>query len=396
MSRKKLAIFSILSIFLLLSAWFYWGFFFPDPQALGPGGLASGVPPLLLLIWIGVPAVALTLFLLMFLAWSGRVATSSLVILFLGGAIAFFLGYPFASEFYYHRLLSKDLSQFHSLLQLKPPQYSPARDASTRIVFLGGSTTAWGDSAGIGWTDRVNEKLKDQFPNEKLDVANEAKEWFTSQHSLTHFSANIRHHHPNIVVVMHAINDLLVNADFSSFSIGPFREDYGHFLGPMRDIIRPHTLLGYFRTKMDAFWYHQPREVITPEFYPGLTPFRRNLTTLNELVRSSGGTLIVMNQPNLYRGDLNPEELEKLYMLNVEAVGENERWSFAAAQKGMKAYNQASREVAEQEGIVFIDLESIVPKSLEFFTDDVHYTDKAFPLIADRVSQSVAQLIPRK
>ena len=53
------------------------------------------------------------------------------------------------SHFYERSLAPRE--PFHSHLHLFPPPIEPVRDSAVSIVFLGGSTTAWG-----GWTDAVD------------------------------------------------------------------------------------------------------------------------------------------------------------------------------------------------------------------------------------------------
>ena len=37
----------------------------------------------------------------------------------------------------------------------------------------------------------------------------------------------------------------------------------------------------------------------------------------------------------------------------------------------------------------FLDLEAKIPKSLDYFYDDVHYTDKSFDIIADIIFEEL-------
>jgi hypothetical protein len=55
----------------------------------------------------------------------------------------------------------------------------------------------------------------------------------------------------------------------------------------------------------------------------------------------------------------------------------------------MRAYNDATRRVAAEEGVALVDLEPQVPKDLAHFTDDVHYTDAAFDVVADAVTRGL-------
>ena len=51
----------------------------------------------------------------------------------------------------------------------------------------------------------------------------------------------------------------------------------------------------------------------------------------------------------------------------------------------MKAYNQVVKETTEK----VIDMESMVPKNLDYFTDDVHYTERGSRLLAEIIAEEI-------
>ena len=86
-------------------------------------------------------------------------------------------------------------------------------------------------------------------------------------------------------------------------------------------------------------------------------------------------------------------ELESLEMYNQEAVGEGKKWTYITAFKALNMYNDKIREVAIKQQVLLIDLEKAIPKSLEYFRDDVHYQDKAFDLISKFISENMKPLL---
>ena len=258
------------------------------------------------------------------------------------------------------------------------------------IFCLGGSTTEFTDSDGLGWPERT-EMLLNKNLEKKVKIYNFGRQWYTTQHSLINFNANLRHRNPSIVIVMHAINDLLQNADFSYFSTGPFREDYGHFLGPVRRMILQPSLLSAASQSFSMFWYAPKRQIIDQSEFPGLESFKRNLDYMVKIAAEDGFTLVLMTQPFLMKEHLSPKEQAALTMVNREAIGPGKQWSLDTARAGMEQYNTAIRNIATNHNVTLFDLEKDVPKSLDFLYDDVHYTDRAFLRIADFVSQHLMQ-----
>jgi len=53
----------------------------------------------------------------------------------------------------------------------------------------------------------------------------------------------------------------------------------------------------------------------------------------------------------------------------------------------MKQYNEKMKEVAENREVNFIDLGKNIPKLLDYFTDEVHYTVTKFNLISKALAE---------
>jgi hypothetical protein len=185
---------------------------------------------------------------------------------------------------------------------------------------------------------------------------------------------------------MHAINDLLHNADFSYFSNGKFREDYGHFNGPVNRLIKRESFLGSLSSKISFFRNHEPREIIQAREFPGLAPFSRNLNTIIDIAEKDSTQIFLMTQPFLFRDDYTEKEADEFYMINMEAIGPDKKWDVESGLYGMRMYDDTVRQIALRRGVALIDLEPEVPKTLEYFSDDVHYIGPAFDKVAEFVT----------
>lgn len=292
------------------------------------------------------------------------------------------------------------LEQYHPYLQLKPAStdfVGSQNGKNSVIIFcLGGSTTENRDSKGNGWTDRLQKELRLKYNNDSIYVYNFGRQWYTTLHTLINFEANLRHLKPDVIMVMHNINDLLQNADFSYLSFGHFREDYGHFLGPVVNIInsRYTGLFGRARTKFRTMWYYNfpKKTVIETDSFPGLTSYTRNLNTLIDLAMRDSIKVVLLSQPNVFSEKMDERTKDACTMVNYEAVGADEKWGFRTAYEGMKQYNERMKEISEKRKVYFIDLEKQVPKSLTYFTDEVHYTDTTFNIISKVIADEIMRL----
>ena len=281
-------------------------------------------------------------------------------------------------------------AEYHSFLQLNPGERRFEEESSIRIAFIGGSTTAWGDSKGRGWPDRVRETLRSRFGN-RVDVLNLAREWYSSKHTLIQYLGNVRYVKPTHLVVMHSINDLLYNADFSYLSAGPFRADYGHFAGVEAEVLMRSGVLGNLFRKLGAGWYHTPRKEIHQSEFLGLSSFTSNLELLVRNAVADGVDVTLMTEPTILAPGV--PDGNDFYMVHFEAVGPDEQWGIDTAINGMIAYNNAVRDVALKSGVTLIDLDAQVPKSREYFNDEVHLKDPAFEIVGNVVSRSMENMI---
>ncbi len=325
----------------------------------------------------------------------GKVHPTQLRGLLLAGLVVCLVGYSSVS--FWHEATSgiRSAKLFHSFLHIKPPELPPVDEGKKTvwIVCLGGSTTAWGDSNGRAWPSRIEAALNDRFEGSRIRVLNQGRQWYTTLHSLINYESRLRHLKPDVLVVMHAINDLMVNADHSYYVGGPFRDDYGHYYGPLARLARTRPLVQRFLETMKASWYWTPREIIDTDRFPGLLPFERNLTRLIELARFDGAEVVLLTQGSLYKKKMTAEEKGRIWMQRENRVGPHKKWSIQTARRGMERYNERTREIARTTKAPLVDLEVVLAKTLDYFLDDAHYRDRAFDVIASAVTQRLEELL---
>ena len=136
---------------------------------------------------------------------------------------------------------------FDPYLQVPPPSFSPERlekpNGVFRILALGGSTTK---NPLLPIEHRypkvLQDLLREQYGSEDIEVFNGGMDWYTSKHSLINYVTNLRDSDPDLVVVMHAVNDLYRSFSPDGFAIGPYHRLWSHFLRSI-DLRRPATFL---------------------------------------------------------------------------------------------------------------------------------------------------------
>jgi lysophospholipase L1-like esterase len=63
----------------------------------------------------------------------------------------------------------------------------------------------------------------------------------------------------------------------------------------------------------------------------------------------------------------------------------------------MEGFNAATRALARETGGVLADIEPQIPKNLDYFSDDFHYTERGARAVAEHVASAIieAELVPR-
>lgn len=361
------------------------GFFRPDPYVLEKGRAMK----LLLLALQSAVVLGVAAAIAVIVLWARRKLQPLYLLLMLFAVIAaVLLGYP-AAEYLYQRSYARQIEKFHPYLQLTPHTVALRRPAGEglSILCLGGSTTEFADGEKKGWVGRLDRLLKEKHPD--VEVYNGGRQWYTTQHTLINYLLNMRSLKPDMIVLMQSVNDMLINADFAYISAADFRGDYGHFHGPVNRIIRRKSLPDFVFEMIGGMWNHTPREQVTRSELPGLESFSRNVRTLMEIAALDGTSVVLMSEPSLFKNEMSQDELKALHLINYESVGATRRWAPAAGLDGMQRYNQQMRALAEAHGVPFIDLDALVPKSLEYFYDEVHYRLPGY----DRVAEAVASAL---
>ena len=372
------------SLLFILFGYTYYGFYKPDPFVMER--YAPFSTGLLWSLRLGIPLLVAYFIGLFWGYRTGRMSRANTATLLGSFVLCGIIGLSIVH--YNYNQSAKPLSDFHPYLQVNPAAVHLDPD-KINILCLGGSTTEFTDSNGRGWPERVESLLRIRLGKNNIRLHNLGRQWYTTQHSLIYYETTLRNLKPDAILIMHTINDLLHNADFSYFSHGPFRQDYGHFDGPLTRMVRQQNFYRFVSSMIRSMWYHHPREIVETDWFPGIQSFERNLNTLADLAAIDQIPLILMTQPYLYKASLSEEEIKALYMLKFEAIGPDKRWSTSTVLSGFQQYSQSVRSLAGKRRLILIDLETTIPKSLDYLKDDVHYTDPAFDKVAETIADQL-------
>lgn len=295
----------------------------------------------------------------------------------------------FAGHYYYY---SQQEHLFDPFLQMPPNEYeySAQKDTNTlRILCLGGSTTR---NVRIDTMQRypsvLHEILKKEVNGKKVEVLNAGMDWYTSKHSNINYTLYCRDFKPDVVILMHAINDLYRSFSPKSLAVGEYKSDYTHFYGPSIAGAKPPSFEALIKTFIRKFWFppsYVPRDFSLEEFQ-SLHDFSNYMGTLIQLIQNDGSKVILVSQPYLYKSEMSAEEDRLLWMDRGMCLIDGKYPNGESMAMAMDAYNAKTAALASKYDTPFVHGEPALPKDLEHFVDDVHYT----PLGAKKLAEIIA------
>jgi len=281
-----------------------------------------------------------------------------------------------------------------------------------KILFLGGSTTE---------TLYVPEKYR--FPSvvernlrtnlsQTIKVYNGGVSGNNSMHSIFALLAKGIALEPDYVVLMHNINDFALLSKTESYWIAPksravlvnnndgkfstiedsSRNTFFNIIKSGKDIIAP-NLYAYLRPRLFAdIILHQDEFEGFTKNYADLnldlmeSSFRSSITSFVNIARAWNIKPILMTQGN--RIDHNLEYFQK-WVVRYQR-GEMTAREFSDLYARM---NQITREVAIQENVTLIDLDSEIPKTNEFLYDTIHLNEAGSIFMGELVSKKLLEEI---
>ena len=393
--KARLASFISKLTFFLLYGFFYAGWLFHRSEDAGALPYSSSY-----LFFLAVMALP---FLLPFAASKLlRGVPRKWIVFALAPAVLFLAVLYFISSIHYNWT---QRHYFDPYLQ-NPPARIPAhtKKGAFRILFLGGSTTQGADLAPENrYPEILRRKIEAESGGRPVEILNAGVAFYTTKHSLINYVTYYRAWKPDLVIVMHAMNDLYRSFSPPAYADGDYDELWSHFYGPSILGFKPapfgkhlwiqfkkFTIGDYSVKDFSEKWYSslrwQERDFPIGRYF-SLPQFESHLKTLVEILKQDRVPVLLMTEPSIYHENLTPGEKKILrFGREVCAVKQGailqEYASPASLETAMRVYNQKIREVAETEKVLFADAAGAVPKNLAHFTDDVHNTPAGAELIA--------------
>jgi lysophospholipase L1-like esterase len=103
-------------------------------------------------------------------------------------------------------------------------------------------------------------------------------------------------------------------------------------------------------------------------------------------------SVIVLGQPTLWKSEMTSEEYDRLWF-SVHTPSGPVRPSTSWLSNEMRKYNNVQKTEAKKFGFEYVELDDLIPKSLDYYFDDCHFTDKGSKRVAEVVLPTLKELL---
>lgn len=290
---------------------------------------------------------------------------------------------------------------------------------SYRVFFLGGSTTEelyMPEEKTFPFL--VEKPLARAFPEKRFECINGGISGYLAADVLALLIYKVLYYEPDLVVVMLTNNDLRYGTIPSydpvrrpNYEKAYYRPGYDEGIGTHLSKIlkRSHflTLLKWrllnriappdaekYKTPLEQFevWRRERKEnpFNDPPESKSLDDFVKYLEETIFVAKGHQVRLIFMTEPFVYQKDLSQEIDEKLWSGWLGAASSlRVNLSNEFLLRESNRFNDAMRELSRKHNVELIDLEREIPKDLDHFFDDVHFT----PQGAQRASEVITSYL---
>jgi lysophospholipase L1-like esterase len=270
-----------------------------------------------------------------------------------------------------------------SLVTPKPP-------SEMRIFMVGGSTTEClilDDADAI--TSILQQRLARRgFPNVRVYGAGKS-----GDRSYDHVALMVHrvvHLEPDLVIVFAGVNDLLAginNVDYLHLRRNDTsgKQRRVEALAMLATELQLPRLIGaalkrrsYRNEAENVTWESNVRRMVNlrsalpvakSPLLPAPDAYARNLMTIAGVAKAHHVPLVFMTQATSWNSAID-HAVEQWHWMNA---GSEARFTAEWMDAAMEIYNDAMREVGTRHQVPIFDLAAEIPKSLEFFYDDVHF-----------------------
>jgi len=247
-------------------------------------------------------------------------------------------------------------------------------DGTTRLAFLGGSTTFCQEvsSNDIVWPAVLTNSLQEHYPNRTFEHINASATAFTTIDSLANLNKRVAPLKPDVIFIYHGINDISHNGWFIADEQGiPIPSNPKPWL---RKILNTSLLIDLVYKNIRVLSNNNTsnaRQTMAYDHELIIAPFERDLHALVNRALEISPIVVIPTFTNQLRSDQTPErqiEAASTHLLHIPYLKIEDMVT------ALEGYNNVIRELAS-ENVIVIETNDAIEGSTDNFIDSVHFTD---------------------
>ncbi len=277
-----------------------------------------------------------------------------------------------------------------------------------RILVIGGSTSEclYLDDSET-WGNMMMNYLDKTIDGRKVIVMNVGKSGFNLRDHIIELNNLSEKYNPDMIIIMVGANDMLLKLS-KRWVWKPFNEsnyDYSRVFSSSGGYSWKSSVV-YRLYKYFANGYNKikPQDVNgnslieqrlerqnsgniikeIPDLNAPLEDYENNLKRIINVTREKNITLLFATQPYLWKENMTKEEDLSLWM-TTDFNGNY--YPIKTMIVSMNAFNRKLLEVCKKnKDVKCMDLDKSVPKTLDYFYDDMHFNEEGASLVAEKLS----------
>ena len=279
-----------------------------------------------------------------------------------------------------------------------------------RIIALGGSTTQNGaNNMNLHYSEETSKILNSKyFTDITINIVNSGKAGYSSAHSLIRLQFDFLPFEPDMVTVMHNINDLIVNFfpyldETNNYKNKYLYETFANEYNIKQTIISRSRVLVFCSKSLDILKNRifgnnikTTEGIVTSTMkyseYPielkSKNVFRNNLIAISRIAKAHNITPVFLSQPAVFtEKSIALSFGHKLYNNYILYPKKEE------LRKHFEEYNKIIKETAEAENIHFIDMYKLMDQDEMYFVDMNHYSAEGINRFSEIFAEELEKII---
>lgn len=272
------------------------------------------------------------------------------------------------------------------------------------IVFLGGSTT---ECKAVNEENRfpyLAGRFIEKETGLKVNSYNAGVAASDSLHSIDILINKVIPMKPDIVVMMHNINDLSIllfegtywheNWTRSPIIALELQPSLRGILKQIKDLLFPNLystlyVVFHLNTETDEFSHVRGKKINIDKAYL-VNEFKMNLQLFINICKARNICPVLMTQANRFKDMPDQEIIDSMQKLEAE-----NSITYKAYKEIHNLFNDAIKEVGADNNILVIDLDKEVPREKAYMYDVVHFNDTGSRLAAEIISRDLKPVIKK-